>query len=421
MNRIQIIVLVQLALIFNFGNREVTAKESRYVITDYGAVADNQSLNTKIIQSVIDLCSTNGGGTIVVPEGIFLSGAVFFKQDVNLHLEEGGVLKGTVDPDNYPQVFTRWEGIECEWTSAFINAFDMTGFKITGKGTIVGSGDQWMEKYPRDSKELKVGRPRLIAIQNCSNVLVSGINLKNQACWGLFILYSTDVIVKDVTIRAEHNIISSDGIDLDSSEDIYISGCDIDVNDDCISIKSGKDEDGRRVNRPSKEILIENCRFRYGHGGVAMGSEMSGGICNVEIRNCKMEAGNWAPIRFKSQPSRGGVVENITYRDITLRNTEKAFEFNMAWRIRPPIKPPSDPLPVVRNINIINVSGTVKTVGDMHGLMESPIENVTFTNCEINAQTGFVIENVKDLDISGLTINVKEGNAIINKNCKIID
>jgi polygalacturonase len=145
---------------------------------------------------------------------------------------------------------------------------------------------------------------------------------------------------------------------------------------------------------------------------------MSGGIRNVEIRDCIMEEDNWAPIRFKSQPSRGGVVENITYRDIVLKNTRKAFEFNMAWRMRPPIKPPSDPLPVVRNVRIINVSGTVDSVGDMHGLKDSPIENVTFENCKVKAKSGFVLENVKGLELSGLHIEVEQGEAIIRKNAQ---
>jgi len=241
------------------------------------------------------------------------------------------------------------------------------------------------------------------------------VSLKNQACWGLFILYSENVVVGNLIIRAEHNIISSDGIDVDSSKNVLITGCDIDVNDDCIAIKSGKDEDGRRVNRPAEDIVVEKCRFRYGHGGVSMGSEMSGGIRNVEIRNCIMDSDNWAPIRFKSQPSRGGVVENITYRDIVLQDTRKAFEFNMEWRMRPPIKPPSDPLPVVRNVKIINVSGTTASVGDMHGMKDSPIRNVTFENCKIKAKRGFTIDNVEELDLSGLTIEVEQGEAIIRR------
>ena len=391
--------------------------EKRYIITDYGAVGDSQAVNTHAIQDAINKCAADGGGVLVVPKGTFLCGSIFFKQGVNLLIEKEGVLKGTDNPDDYPQVDTRWEGEEMVWTAALLNFFDMTDVDLTGEGTIDGSGDKWMDKFPRGSRELRTGRPRLIAIQNCKDVRVSGLSLKNQACWGLFILYSRNVLVENLTIRAEHNIISSDGIDVDSSRDVLIAGCDIDVNDDCIAIKSGKDEDGRRVNRPAEDIVVEKCHFRYGHGGVSMGSEMSGGIRNVEIRDCIMDSDNWAPIRFKSQPSRGGVVENITYRDIKLNDTRKAFEFNMAWRMVNP-KPPADPLPVVRNVRIINVSGTTANVGDMHGLEDSPIVNVSFENCHIKARKGFVLENVKDLDISGLTIEVEEGEAIIRKNAQ---
>jgi exo-poly-alpha-galacturonosidase len=413
----------------------VHGQEKRYIISDYGAIGDGQTVNTKAIQAAIDKCASDGGGTIVVPEGVFLSGAIFLKQGVNLRVEKGGVLKGTTNWDDYPVVDTRWEGVECRWTSAFVNAFDMTGLELSGEGMIDGSGDAWMQESRQEREQrqrrikedpnidaheaarLSYGRPRLIAIQNCKDVKVSDLSLKNQACWCLFILYSEDVSVKNLTIRAEHNIPMSDGMDVDSSKNVHIEGCDIDVNDDCIAIKSGKDEDGRRVNRPAEDILVENCHFRYGHGGVSMGSEMSGGIRNVEIRNCVVEEDNWAPIRFKSQPSRGGVVENIIYRNIVLKDTRKAFEFNMEWRMVNP-KPPSDPLPVVRDVKIINVSGTTRNVGDMHGLKDSPIENVTFENCRIKAERGFILENVKGLDLSGLTIEVTEGEPVIRRNAQ---
>ncbi len=160
------------------------------------------------------------------------------------------------------------------------------------------------------------GRPRLIGIQNSKDVLLSGLNLHNQAVWCLFVLYSQNVEIDGVKITAEHNIPSSDGIDIDSSKHVHITNVFIDDDDDCISIKSGKDADGLRVNRPAEDILIENSHFAYGQGGVAMGSETSGGIRNVTVLNCVMDSDNWAPIRFKSQPSRGGVVENITYKNI---------------------------------------------------------------------------------------------------------
>ncbi|CAM3859247.1 glycoside hydrolase family 28 protein [Mucilaginibacter galii] len=396
----------------------INTAPKRYLITAYGAKGDSATLNTKAIQQAIEQCSSKGGGIVVVPKGIFLSGAIFLKKGVNLLVEKGGVLKGSVNQEDYPQIPTRWEGEERTFTSAFINAIDLDGVEISGEGTINGSGDVWTARgrqpLPQGApRTARLGRPRLICIQNCQNATIANLNLHNQAVWCLHVLYSSKVLVKDLKITADHNIPSSDGIDIDSSTDVRVTGCDIDVNDDCISIKSGKDEDGLKVNRPCENILIDKCRFGYGHGGVAMGSETSGGIRNVEVRDCVAEASNWAPIRFKSQPSRGGVVENITYRNIKLNNTRKAFEFNMAWRMVPPVKPPSKILPIVRNVKLINVSGTVATIGDMHGLEGSPITNVVFQDCVLTAEKGFTLDKVEQVDLSGLKANVKEGEKVI--------
>jgi exo-poly-alpha-galacturonosidase len=397
----------------------------RYIITNFGAKGDSLTMNTKAIQAVIEQCSSKGGGVIVVPKGIFISGALFLKKGVNLQIEKGGVLKGSINQADYPQIHTRWEGEETIFTAAFINAIDLSDVEISGDGTIDGSGDVWtaqgkqqqlQTQQPGTPRPVRLGRPRLICFQNCKNVTIANLNLHNQAVWCLHVLYSERVLVKNLKITAEHNIPSSDGIDIDSSTDVHVTGCDIDVNDDCISIKSGKDEDGLRVNRPCKNVLIEQCRFGYGHGGVAMGSETSGGISNVEVKDCIAEAGNWAPIRFKSQPSRGGVVENITYRNIKLNNTRKAFEFNMAWRMVQPVKPASKVLPVVRNVKLINVSGNVGTVGDMHGLEGSPITNVVFQNCNITANKGFTLDKVEQIDLAGLKIEVEQGEELIYLN-----
>lgn len=457
-------LLITLILVLG-GAGSCESKEGGYYdITDFGAIASPSSVNTESIQAAIDMCADEGGGTVLVPADTFLTGAIFLKQGVNLEIAAGGVLKGTTNLSDYKLVRTRWEGEERIWISALINAFDMDGFRLSGKGTVDGSGDVWFvhrgssnqsgtervdervtttpqhvgpirEGFPQlgpdgglvpdkaspsyEFREVELpgyAHPRLIAIQNCSNVVVQDLHLVNQSSWGLFVLYSNRVDIHDLVIRAEHYIPSSDGIDIDSSNGVHISHVDIDVNDDCISIKSGKDEDGRRVNRPAENILVEHSIFRYGHGGVAMGSEMSGGIRNVTIADCMMEADNWAPIRFKSQPSRGGVVENITYRNIKLNGTRQAFEFNMEWRMVPPLKEPSDPLPQVRNVRIINVSGTVKDAGFIHGLPDSPIENVTFENCKIKAVRGLKVDNVRNLDLSGLEIQTEEGEPVIRRN-----
>ena len=406
----------------------------RFVISDFGAVADAKTVNTKAIQAAIDQCAASGGGVVVVPKGTFLSGAIFLKQGANLYVEKDGVLKGTTNIDDYPVINTRWEGTEEPWTSAFVNAEGLTNLEITGDGTIDGSGEEWLQNNPLRGRggrgnadatanpaspappppsTARRGRPRLIGIQNSKHVHVAGLNLHNQAVWCLFFLYSEDVVAENLRITAEHNIPSSDGIDIDSSKHVRINNVYIDVDDDCISIKSGKDADGLRVNRPAEDIVIENSHFAYGHGGVAMGSETSGGIRNVEVRNCVSDSDNWAPIRFKTQPSRGGVVENITYRDIKLHQTRQAFEFNLEWRMVPPIAPPAKVLPVVRNVRIINVTGDVTSVGIIHGLADSPIQDIHFENCQITAQKGFRLEHARNVDLAGLKLDVKEGEPII--------
>jgi len=425
----------------------------RYVITDFGAVDDGKTVNTKAIQAAIDKCAaTRQGGVVVVPKGEFRSGAIFLKQGADLLVEKDGVLKGTTNPDDYPQIKSRWEGTEEMYTASLVNAEGVTGLTISGEGSIDGAGDEWMAKssfrrpvpqgpggapvaagaapaVPQAAPAaagtpaapvnlmngmpaMRQGRPRLIGIQNSKEVVVSGLYLHNQAIWCLFVLYSQDVEIDHVTIAAEHNIPSSDGMDIDSSKHVHINHAYIEDGDDCISIKSGKDADGLRVNRPAEDILIENSHFAYGQGGVAMGSETSGGIRNVTTLNCLFDQGNWAPIRFKSQPSRGGVVENITYKDIVLHQTRQAFEMNMEWRMVGPRLPDSNPLPVMRNIRIVNVSGDVMSVGAIHGLAGSPIQGVTFENSKITAERGFRIEHARGVDLSGLTVTVKQGDAI---------
>ena len=442
MNRV-IFVISSIVLAMSAAAQTGAKAPKRFVISDYGAVADGATVNTKAIQSTIDKCAASGGGVVVVPKGTFLSGAIFLKQGVNLLVEKDGVLKGTTNIDDYPIIDTRWEGTEEPWTSSFVNAEGMTDLEISGEGTIDGSGEEWLQNSGQGRgpgrgaagasgsaraaagspapgqnaaarpQQQRRGRPRLVGIQNSKRVHVAGLNLHNQAVWCLFILYSEDVVAENLRITAEHNIPSSDGIDIDSSKRVRVNNVYIDVNDDCISIKSGKDADGLRVNRPAEDIVIENSHFAYGHGGVAMGSETSGGIRNVEVRNCVADSGNWAPIRFKTQPSRGGVVENITYRDMTLHETRQAFEFNLEWRMVPPIALPAKVLPVVRNVKIINVSGDVDSVGIIHGLADSPIQDIHFDNCKITAQKGFRLEHARGVDLAGLKLDVKTGEAIM--------
>jgi polygalacturonase len=434
----------------------------RYLITDFGAVTNSQTVNTKAIQSAIDRCAGNGGGVVVVPKGVFMSGALFFKPGVNLLVEKDAVLKGTTNQDDYPQINTRWEGVEREWTCAFLNFDRMTNVQVTGEGTIDGSGDLWMQRFSFGRRGRRSGtnsipgqtnaamsaniytnaagtnafprrgRPRLICFSNCRNVRITDLHLQRQAVWCLHLLYCQNVVVDNLNIRAIERIPSSDGIDVDSCRDVKISRCDIACNDDDIAIKSGKDADGLRVNRPSENITISDCTIGTG-GGIAMGSEVSGSIRHVLVKRCKF-TGTGNAARIKSQPSRGGVIEDIVYKDIQLTNVYQAFEFTLTWRMVPPIAPPAKILTVVRNVRLINFSGTAQSGGVMHGLKDSPIQDVKFVNCNVTAQRGLVLENVKDppalpqpltpprlqtlqrgegQGLSGLKLKVAEGEPII--------
>lgn len=455
-----------------FGCTAITPPKT-FLATESGSVGDGATVNTRALQGLIDRCAAEGGGVIVIPPGVFLSGALYFKPGVNLRIEKGGVLKSTTMLADFPPIYTRWEGIERYWTSAFLNFVGLKNVVVSGEGVIDGSGDEWTQRSPRrafapgtsrppptpsipltdllkpesvypsplpttarislapDPEKLppinaagialpRVGSgttrvttpPRALVFQNCTNVRVSGLMLKNQARWGYVFIYCDHVVAEKLTARADHNIPSSDSMDIDSCRGVLVTGCDFDCNDDCLSIKSGKDEDGRRVNRPCENIVIEKTRFGYGHGGAAMGSETSGGIRHVEVRDCVAEAGNWAPIRFKSQPTRGGVVEDITYRNIELRDVRDAFEFNLEWNMR--IATPDAALfpPIVRNVKLVNVHGTAATVGSMRGLANSFIDGVTFEHCDIVAPRGLVIAHARNVDVRGLKLTVTEGEAI---------
>jgi exo-poly-alpha-galacturonosidase len=443
------------------------AGRTRFLVTDHGAVGDGVTLNTPALQAEIDACASAGGGVLVVPKGVFLSGALYFKQGVDLEIEKNGVLKSTISMADFPPIYTRWEGVERYWTSAFLNFVGMSDVSVGGEGMIDGSGDAWsgFGKRPRpqyrgapapaalaplppvgdvypsplpttatvslapDAAHLPIlnaagiriqpgGRlspPRAVVFQDCANVRVTGLHLRNEARWGVVFIYCKNVLASGLVIHAENYIPSSDGMDVDSCSNVLITSCDIVCNDDCISIKSGKDEDGRRVNLPSEDIVIEKTHFGYGQGGAAMGSEVSGGVRRVEVRDCTFDHGNWAPIRIKSQPSRGGVIEDITYRDIELDGVLRAFEFDMAWNMR--INNPNAlRLPTLtRRIRLINVHGTARDGGVIRGLPDGFIDGVTFDKCVVSADKGLVIQDARNVDTAGLALTAKDGPPITRR------
>ncbi|TXK49349.1 glycoside hydrolase family 28 protein [Pontibacter qinzhouensis] len=406
-----------------------TSGQQVYDVKRFGAVGDSVTVNTAAIQRAIDACFQNGGGTVLVADGVFSSGALFLKENVHLQVEKGAKLRGVAGLENYPELEnTRIAGIEMKWPSAFINAIDTKNVKIFGEGTIDGSGYYWWEHYwtKRDSlskTELRgiidwhVPRPRLVLFHNVSESELQSINLINAGFWTVQICYSNAIKITDVNIfnpvlEKGKRAASTDGIDVDSSQDVFIRNCSVSVDDDCIAVKSGRGSDGLRVNIPSENVLIENCFFGTGHGGVSIGTETAGGVKNVLVRNCKSD-GNVAPIKFKPRPGRGGVIENITHEGWEIKNAGTVIDYALIditaedyideWQnIRVPFEKAN---PVYRNITIRNVNATGS--GKAISFLGWPLvhaENVILENIKIQAEKGARFQYIDNLLLKNVKI-----------------
>ncbi len=375
-------------------------------VKDFGAVGNGVFKDTKAIQMAAQAAHAAGGGVVVIPAGNYLSGALFFKNGVDLEIQEGATLISTIDSDDFPQIPTRFEGIERDWRCAFLNFDDSEGVKVYGKGTINGRGREWSKVKNKDGHW---GRPRMICFTNCPGGSIKDLTLIDQASWCVHILYTDGFLVDGLHIDVTGYIPSSDGVDIDSSSNVDMCNVYVNCTDDCLSIKSGKNEDGRRVARPSENIHVWNCDFYGGHG-VAMGSEISGEIRNVLIENCVSGPENRAPVRFKSQPSRGGVVENITFRNYTLKGSGTFIDANMIWRMVEDYVP-YFPRTVLRNIRVEGCQGEVKSIGVITGDPDAPFPEGTFIfeNCNVKAETGLRLSNVLQTNFEGLNITVPEG------------
>lgn len=363
---------------------------------------------------------------MVVPKGTFISGSVFLKQGVNLHLDEGAILKGSQNTNDYPWINTRIAGLEMKWPAAVVNADGVTGLEISGPGTIDGSGERWWREYwqtRRNEKDdldphFKVGRPRLVHIIRCQKVLVRDLLLKDPAFWNLQLTYCDGVEVRNLKVRAHSDPLraaSSDGVDIDSTRNVLITGCDIECDDDAICLKSGRDADGLRVNRPTENVVVRNCRVGHAAGLVVFGSETSGGIRNVRIYDCRAEAGCGEVVRFKSRMGRGGTVEGVLYENIEADGVRQVFNFNMdalgnTWlpeEFRTPV-PPNKGTPVFRNIEVRNLKAkNCASAGRLVGLPESPLRELRLENIDIQADSGFTIRNAKGLHFDNVKVNGK--------------
>lgn len=412
-----------------FPNRECS-------IMDFGAAADGKTDCTDAIRKAIDACAKAGGGRVVIPAGEYLTGPIHLKSGVELHLEGGATLKFKTDPKAYlPPVLTRFEGMECYNYSPLIYAFEQQNIAVTGEGVLDGQADNqnwwpwkgkkefgWKDGQPKQDKarsrlikmvennvplaERRFGegdylRPAFIQPYRCSNVLISGVRIRRSPMWEINPVLCTNVIVRGVQIVSHGP--NNDGCNPESCTDVLIEDCLFDTGDDCIAIKSGRNNDGRRIGIPCQNVIIRRCTMRDGHGGVVIGSEISGGCKNVFVEDCYMDSPNLDRVlRLKSNAVRGGVVENIFMRNLTVGQVADAvLQIDFVYEEGPngPFKP------VARNIVIENiVVKQTPRVLNVVGFVGAEISNVRIYNSRFDQVTKEDV--VKEADVQLINCHV---------------
>lgn len=429
---------------------------------DYGASPDDETLDSPAIQKAIDAAAQKGGGTVVFAKGTYLTGALFLKSNVELHIDEGVVLRAVQDEAAYPDIWSRVAGVEMNWPAAVVNVYGQTNVSITGKGTLDGNGSYWWQKFWGDDRnggmlkdyvarglrwavDYDCKRVRALLIYDSKDVKVRDLTIERSGFWSLTLTYSERVTVDGVIIRANiggHGP-SSDGIDIDSSREVLVENCDIDANDDNICLKAGRDADGLRVNRPTENVVIRNCVTRAGYGMFTIGSETSGGIRNVQVSGMKA-IGTKQGIHFKSAKIRGGVIENISIRDVVMENVERPLNFEMNWypayslpvipaaladQKHPPHweillqpVPAARGIPEVRNISIANVTATgAKLALSATGYPEKVMRDVRLSDVSIEAATAGKINHAADWQMLNVVFQTADGKPLGRVNCRAVD
>ena len=460
-------------------------------IRDFGGVGDGVVLNSDAFAQAIESLSAKGGGRVIVPTGVWLTGPITLKDNIELHIKPDAVLLFSTDRDLYPIVETVFEGLDTKRCISPINAVGAKNIAITGGGTIDGNGDSWRQVkkskiapsqwkallksggftnkkgdlwYPdsssfrgavvSDAFNVPQGltteeewnsvktylRPVMISFKDCENVLMEDCLFQNSPCWNIHPLMCKNVIINNVTVRNPWYSQNGDGLDVDSCENVLVINSSFDVGDDAICIKSGKDEDGRRRARPCRNLIVDNCIVFHGHGGFVVGSEMSGGVQNIKVTNCRF-LGTDVGLRFKSCRGRGGVVENIFIEDIVMMNipTEPLL-FDLHYGGKSAVEAAADgaspfdvayvpadvTTPQFKDIFIKDIvcSGAARAMY-FNGIPEKNIENIVVENCDIVSDkgadlrysTGVLLKNVRIAQSDGAGYSVANCNNVVIDGC----
>ncbi|MCB9287222.1 MAG: glycoside hydrolase family 28 protein [Lewinellaceae bacterium] len=413
-------------------------------ISDFGAPEGGQEDCLPAIMAAVEKCHAEGGGTVEIPAGQYLAnGPIHLKSNVNLHLSEGATVRFSTNPEDYlPVAFTRWEGVECMNYSPLIYALGQENIAITGKGTLDGQADstnwwRWVdnERYgweegmpsqkdslsrprlfdwntrevPPEERILGEGaylRPNFIQPYRCRNVLIDSVTILNSPMWVIHPVLSENVTIQNVKVVSHGP--NSDGCDPESCRNVLIKNCYFDTGDDCIALKSGRNQDGRRIGRPIENVVVQGCRMKDGHGGVVIGSEVSGGARNIFAEDCQMDSPNLdRAIRVKTNKVRGGTIENLYFRNIMVGEVgEAVVRVNMRYPIYSDTNQTF--IPVVQHIFIDNVQSSKSEYGVLIDgySREHPVNGVELANCRFDgAEKGNSIEFAENLVFEEFYLN----------------
>ncbi len=445
-------------------------KKANFNIINYGAIADGITLNTKSINTAIEDCNKKGGGTVVVSKGLWLTGPIVLKSNVNLYLEKNSVLLFTTDFNQYPLVQGNWEGLPSARNQSPISASNAINIAITGYGIIDGAGDAWRsvkkeklnetqwkkliafggilsedkktwypsEKSFKGSKTEKPGvllngktikdfddikdflRPNLLVFTRCKKILLEGVTFQNSPAWCLHPLMCEDLTVRNVYAKNPWYAQNGDGIDVESCKNVLIENSTFDVGDDGICIKSGRDEEGRKRGMPTENLVVRNCIVYHAHGGFVIGSEMSGGAKNLYVSDCTF-IGTDIGLRFKTTRGRGGVVEKIYVNNVTMKDIAgQAILFDMYYAAQDPV-PLAGEKREAPKVEFKPVDETTPRFRDFH------ISNIVCNGAEKAIFIrGLPEMHVKDVALENIVvqankgIDIQEASAIQLKNIKII-
>ncbi len=448
-------------------------KKDTVSVLDYGAVADGYTLNTVSINKAIEASEKSGGGTVVIPKGAFVTGPIVMKSNVNLHLDRGALVIFSPDFNQYPLVVSSFEGVDAARCQSPVVAENLQNIAITGDGIFDGNGFYWRplkkdkvtetqwkahlktyggvltsdkktwyssEKALKGLADNNIGkitegkklsdfedvkdflRPNMIRIYQCKNILIEGVTFQNSPAWTTHCMMSEHITIKNLKVKNPWYGTNTDALDLESCRNALVEDCVFDTGDDGITIKSGRDAEGRKRGMPTKDVIVNNCVVYHSHGGFVVGSEMSGGVNNMFVSNCNF-IGSDIGLRFKTARGRGGVVENIYVNNVNMKDIPaEAILFDMYYMAKDPVvlsgekreppkvelKPVDETTPQFRNFYFRNITcnGAAKGIF-VRGIPEMHVQNILIENAVIQADEGIDIQEASDIKLNNIILYTK--------------